>query len=629
MLATLTASQLAARYGAELLEADGRTHEVCVSYAESDAELTVPSERRLASRTAQAVKRIWNSQEDGSVLVFLPGLFHMHEVSNMLSGLPVVLLHGTYSQKEQSRAFDEGRKVVLATNVAESSLTIPDITAVIDSGLEKRQIHQSGYVALATVAIAQSSADQRAGRAGRVRPGVCVRLWSEHARLEAMRPPDICRMELDDLVLFFAALPNGLDSAAEWVESPPGFAWERARERLYNDGLITRDGRLTQTGAAAQKLPVEQEWARTLVSAPQSVVGDLCDLCALASARRSPLKSTRAEEVARSRKDDLGEDPWNFALNLLRAAEPRKHAVEREALELCRRVSDELRSACGAGPRPEAAGKQHPDLQRFLASVWPGRFFIRRERSNGWGNGRVECRLSRGEELPDDCVAAFFLQISPVLGRGLKVDLQGRWGLPTRLSVLRDAGLGEPELSKIRWLKGKLTARVVLVHAGRELGSSEQVLEGAALRKALGELAARGSWRPETLELMMLEQFYLELEALLEGKEYQTREPADLMRRRLDTLGVNETEELELLDDDDFLEARQDALTRASLEKEYPRLYRFGGIAFEMEYQPRRRRVIMHSLGQSKGVKIKPQHLPRWNGWKVELDERGRRTVVR
>lgn len=630
MSATLTAAELAHRYKAELIQAEGRTFEVTVRYYEGDAELTVPSERHLASRAAKAIKAAWNRSDEKSMLIFLPGLSAMHEVASMLGGLPVVLLHGTYSQKEQARAFsEEERKIVLATNVAESSLTIPDVTTVVDSGLEKRQIHQSGYVALATVPVAQSSADQRAGRAGRVRAGTCLRLWSEQARLETMRPPDICRMELDDLVLFLASLPQGLDSPAEWVEPPPEFALTRARERLTQAGLVSTDGFLTEQGRSAQRLPVEQEWARVLVTAPQELVGDLCDLCALATARRSPMKNTRSEEVLKARKEDLGEDAWNQALNLIRAAEPSKHAVDDEALKLCRRVADELRELCGAGKRPNEAGKQHPDLQAFLARVWPQRFFLLRSHGRAWGNGEVECRLPRSEQLPEDCNAAFFLQVSPTVGRGLKVELQGRWGLPTRLSILRNAGLGEPELSKIRWLNGKLTARVVYVHAGRELGGSEEELTGSALRKALAELARRGSWRAETLESMKEEQFYRRLEAQLKGEEYEILPPAELMRSRLETLGVNQSDELELLEEDDFLEQALDKYTLENLQKDYPRLYRFGGLAFEMEYWPQRRQVVMNSLSQTKGAKLKPQHLPRWNGWKVELDEKGRRTVLR
>lgn len=630
MSATLTARELAEHYRAELIQAEGRTYPVTIRYTSDDPEASIPTTRNLAPRVARAVKKVWPQPGERNLLVFLPGLADMHEVASLLSGLPVVLLHGTYSQKEQARAFTlDQRKVVLATNVAESSLTIPEVTTVIDSGMEKRQIHRAGYVALATVRIAQSSADQRAGRAGRVQAGSCLRLWSEKATLEAFRPPDICRMELDDLVLFFASLPGGTRTPADWLEPPPEFAWQRAEERLQAGGLLARDGRLSEAGRRAQRLPVEQEWARVLVLAPPDLVGDLCDLASLATARRSPWKNTRCEDTLKARKDELGEDAWNQALNLVRVGEPKKHALDADALALCRKVSEELRELCQAERRPREAGKQHPELQAFLAAHWPRRFFVLRSHGRGWGNGEVECRLPRSESLPEDCTAAFFLQINPVVGRGLSVELQGRWGLPTRLSVLRQAGLGEPEFSKIRWLNGKLTARVVYLHAGREIGGAEEVLEGPALRKALSELAVRGSWRADTLEEMKTEQFYLELDSLLKGDEYERREPHLLMMAKLEELGVQTCEDLELLEDRDFLQGGLDTATLESLQKDYPRLYRFGGLSFEMEYSPRHRRVIMHSLSQSKGAKLKPQHLPRWNGWAVELDERGRRTLLR
>ena len=128
---------------------------------------------------------------------------------------------------------------------------------------------------------------------------------------------------------------------------------------------------------------------------------------------------------------------------------------------------------------------------------------------------------------------------------------------------------------------------------------------------------------------MRAEQYYRNLEAALRGEDFEELDPERLMRRKLDQLGVQQCEELELLEDDDFLDNDLDDDTLESLQKDYPRLYRFGGLTFEMEYLPRKRRVVMHSLSQTKGAKLKPQHLPRWNGWKVELDERGRRTVLR
>lgn len=630
MSATLDAESLAIRYQAPLLQAHGRSFPVEVKYLEQDSEITIPSPRGLATRAARVIKTSWQEEADGSILVFLPGLSSMHELAGLLTGLPVVLLHGSYSPSEQARAFvEEERKIVLATNVAESSLTIPGITTVVDSGLERRQIHQSGYVALATVPVAMSSAEQRAGRAGRVRPGRCLRLWKEQARLEATRPPDLCRMELDDLLLFFAALPEGLASPAEWLDHPPEFAWQRAQERLLKNGLLTEEGFLSPVGRDAQALPVDQEWARVLVAAPAEWKGDLCDLCALATARRSPLKSTRSEDHLTARKRDWGEEPWAQALNVLRLGDPDKHALAAEGLSQCRKVSDELRELCGVGERPTVAGRLAQGLQLYLAQAWPQRFFVLRGNRQAWGNGEVECRLARGEDLPPDCLAAFMLQVEPILNRGLKVDLQARWGLPVALSLLRQAGLGEAELSKIRWIKGKLSARLLYRHAGREIGSCEQELSGSELRKALAQLASEGRWKVETLERMLEEQFYADLQARLEETEFVLLSPQELMENRLQTLGVKECEDLELLEEEDFLSGSLEEQRKLDLAKDYPKQYRFAGLTFDLSYDPPSRRVTMHSLSQTKGLKLNPQHLPRWQGWRVELDERGRRTVLR
>lgn len=630
MSATLAAQELTNRYRGTLVEAQGRIYPVTVEYDDSDRpELTVPSYRGLAARMAKACKRVWQQESEGSILCFLPGLASMHEVAGMLGGLPAVLLHGTYSQKEQSRAFDSSiRKIVLATNVAESSLTIPDVTTVIDSGLEKRQIHQSGYVALATVPVAMSSADQRKGRAGRVRAGRCIRLWSEAGRLEATRPPDICRMELDELVAFVSALPKGLNTPTEWMDEPPAFAWDRAIEKLKNLKLVDSTGHLTETGRRAQKLPVDGDWGRLLVMAPSELRGDLCDLCALANARRNPLKSTRSEEVAKARKSDWGEDLWRQALGLIRLGDPKKHALEPESLSQCRRIARELRNLVGA-PKMDKTSRPHDDLKIYLARNWSHRFFLLRTQRQAWGNGEVECRLARGEELPEDQVAAFFLQVEPMVGRGLKVELQARWGLPVRVSLLRKAGLGAPRLSKIRWLKGVLKARVVWEHAGRELQSSEELLQGAALRKALVTLALEGRWRSDMMAQLETELFYSSLHAELEQTEASTKNLEELLLHRLELLGVEECEELELLNDEDFLQSAIPDYQLEQLRKDYPQLYSYGGITFKMNYEPKRRKVTLNSMSKNKGVKVNPRLLPRWNGWRVELNERGRVTQLR
>lgn len=620
MSATLAADRLVAAYQAQRVESLGRCFPVEISYR-TDGVVKFPSTSRLTERVVEAIEESWDGV--GSSLVFLPGLAVMREVKQRLPRLPVRLLHGSFTNASQDDAFrDDAPRVVLATNVAESSLTVPGITTVIDSGLEKRAIHQSGYVALSTVPIALSSAQQRAGRAGRTAPGRCLRLWDEAARLETSRPPDLERMELDELVLFLAGLPDGLSTPLQWLDTPPSFAWERALLRLQNKGLIDDSGQVTELGHQAARLPVEPDWARILVLAPPELRADLCDLHAFSSGRRGLSLAGASHEQIEQRKEELGEEPWRRTLATLRLGHPKRHGLDPEALQEARRLSQELKDALSI-PTSERV-TPHPQLSHFLAVHWPERHFVRRQRREAWGNGEVECRTARGEELPEECLAAFFLCIEPVATRGLKVELRGSHALPTSLASLNKAGYGTPELSKVRFRDGQVIARVAQIFAGRTLAQSEDILIGAPLREALVKLAVEGQWKPEVLEHWHEFRFYAALQASLTG-EPRTATAEQLFRERLDRLGIESSDELELLNDDDYLPEPCDE----GLRKAYPRQYSYGGVAYDVDYLPERKLVRLHWRSGPKNAKPNAAHLPRWNGWRIEIDERGRVTPLR
>ena len=622
MSATLAAERLVATYEAARVESFGRSFPVQVSYR-ADGELTVPSPFRLTERVCGAIEDGWD--REGGTLVFLPGLAAMREVKQRLTKLPIRLLHGTFAHKAQDSCFDDSSpRIVLATNVAESSLTLPGITMVIDSGLEKRPVHQSGYVALSTVPIAVSSAEQRAGRAGRTAPGRCLRLWDKKARLETQRPPDLERMELDDLLLFLACLPEGLATPMRWIDAPPGFAWDRALARLSSKGLISASGFATDLGRAVGRLPVEADWARVIALAPVELRPDLCDLSAISSARRGLALPQADQEQVELRKKELGEDPWRRCISSMRFGHPQRHALDGEALDEARRLARDLREALGVTEAPDR-GTAHGDLRSYLARAWPERHFVRRATRDAWGNGQVECRLARGEELAEDCVAATILQIEPVVARGLKVELRGRWALPTTASALRQAGYGQAGLSKIRLRDGVVSARVAWTYAGRVLATEEQEIGGEALREALIQLARQGSWSKGLWESWQAWTYYAALTRKLEGNLTAAPTTEELLRDHLAGLGIETSADLELLEPKDyFAPAPDEALT-----KPYPRQYLYGGAAFEVEYLPERSRVRLVWRSGPKSPKLNVQHLPRWNGWAVEMDERGRVTPLR
>ncbi|MEM6955629.1 MAG: helicase-related protein, partial [Myxococcota bacterium] len=202
MSATLDAERVATHLDATLLQGEGRVFPVDVRYR--DGGISTPSESDLAERVASAVM-----ETEGDTLVFLPGKSEIRAAADALRSIDaqVLELHGGMSLDAQARDFRTAkkRKVVLSTNVAETSLTVPGIEVVIDSGLVRQTRYHRGRAHLALRPIAQDAADQRSGRAGRTRPGIAVRLWARRAALEERSAPEVHRESLVPLVLGAAA----------------------------------------------------------------------------------------------------------------------------------------------------------------------------------------------------------------------------------------------------------------------------------------------------------------------------------------------------------------------------------------------------------------------------------------
>ncbi len=271
MSATLDAGPVAAFLDAPVIEVAGRAHPVSIQHAEA------PDDRPLERQVRAALVRLIDGGLEGDVLVFLPGAREIRaaleacEGPAKAHGLELLPLHGDLPPEAQDRAVRPGRtrKVILSTNVAETSLTIDGVTAVIDSGLARVMRHSpwTGLGRLETEPISQASATQRAGRAGRTRPGVCVRLYT--AREHAVRPerdaPEIARAELSAAALALRAA--GEDPRTfPFFEAPPDAALRAAEELLERLGAV-EGGAITPIGEAMRALPAHPRIARVAVEA--------------------------------------------------------------------------------------------------------------------------------------------------------------------------------------------------------------------------------------------------------------------------------------------------------------------------------------------------------------------------
>jgi ATP-dependent helicase HrpB len=275
MSATLDGARVASLLGgAPVIESDGRAFPVELRHAER------PAGQRIEEAVATACRAIM-ADEPGSVLAFLPGQGEIGRTAALLDGrLPadvdIVPLHGGLDGRAQDAAIRPAppgrRKLVLATSIAETSITIEGVRVVVDSGLARlpRQEPATGLTRLETVRVSRASAEQRAGRAGRTEPGVALRLWraEQTAALPAFTPPEITQADLSGLVLDCAAFGVSDPATLSFLDPPPAPALAEAKALLRQLGAIDGEGRLTQAGHAMRKLSLPVRLAHMVALAP-------------------------------------------------------------------------------------------------------------------------------------------------------------------------------------------------------------------------------------------------------------------------------------------------------------------------------------------------------------------------
>jgi ATP-dependent helicase HrpB len=297
MSATLDGERLAKQLDAPRLSSEGRSFPVDVTH------LPTRKDEPLIAQCRRAVE-LALQQHPGDVLVFLPGQHEIQRLQDALTPLvsaqlEVLALHGNLPVEQQSRVLQPAgkgiRRVVVASNVAESSVTLPGVRVVIDSGLarEPRFDPSSGFSRLQTVSISQASADQRSGRAGRVSSGWCYRLWPASQRLEPMRRAEIQHSELSSLALELAAWGG---ETLPFIDPPPIGTLQAARDLLLALGALDSERRITALGRRMLGLGTHPRMAAMLLAVHDDTEKALaCDLAALIEAR-DPLIGGRRDD---------------------------------------------------------------------------------------------------------------------------------------------------------------------------------------------------------------------------------------------------------------------------------------------------------------------------------------------
>jgi ATP-dependent helicase HrpB len=368
MSATLDLDQLE-RYLApcQVLVSDGRMFPVDIRYASTPA---YADQRPVWDQAADAFADYVGGGGEGDLLIFMPGVFEIHQTLDALRrraesrGFVLLPLHGELAAGDQDAAVAgyERRKVVVATNVAETSLTIPGIRCVIDSGLARvsRYDPHRGINTLLVEKISRASADQRAGRAGRTAPGVCLRLWSqeEHGFRPAQELPEIKRLDLSEVVLTLKAAGITNLAGFRWLETPDPAALEHAEELLADLGALhrpsggTADSEITEMGRRMLAFPLHPRYGRMLLAAHDyGCVFEACLMAALTQGRDLLLRNVEERVVIQRENLAPNGGDFEFLLALWQTLEQQRFSPES-----CRRY----------GVHAAAARQVAPLFEQFL-----------------------------------------------------------------------------------------------------------------------------------------------------------------------------------------------------------------------------------------------------------------------
>jgi ATP-dependent helicase HrpB len=393
MSATLDPAPVAALLGhAPLIRCEGRAFAVQTRY--QPPRLSQPIERAVVDAILRS-----SAAQEGNILAFLPGAPEIRRVARLLSeaGLDpswtVAPLYGLLTRAQQDAAIappPAGRhKIVLATAIAETSLTIEGVQVVVDSGLQRapRFDPRAAMTRLVTLPVSQASADQRRGRAGRLGPGICYRLWSEaaHTSLAARNRPEILDVDLSALALELALWGVSDPNTLGWLDPPPAGAFDQAKALLTDLGAMDHHGQITAHGHRMAELPVHPRLAHMLLCAREQGQGRAaCEVAAILS-ERDPIHFTGAVRDAdlRLRVEAVQAAKSHLPLHL-----PDGHQVDPGALRRIWKVAALLRQRLGLKEKHSPS----PDLGRLLAWAYPDRIALRRPEGVGrylMSNGRA------------------------------------------------------------------------------------------------------------------------------------------------------------------------------------------------------------------------------------------------
>ncbi|MEZ8338725.1 helicase-related protein [Vibrio cyclitrophicus] len=644
--ATIEGERLAHYLNANRISCEGRTYQVAIENRANESRV-LPDIRHLEQRIAEEVNHQLIASR-GDILVFLPGkkeIVHCEQTLAKNPDIQVVKLHASVSDKERGLALsgrnidtkndgDSLRKVILATNVAETSLTIPDIGVVIDSGLERRTVQRNGRTTLMLKSISRASAKQRAGRAGRVMDGVCVRLYGEHAALELVTPPELQREELTEPMLAAACCGAPLESLS-FLDPIPEKSLNSATQTLLTMEAINTDHQITEHGKKLYPLPIDALYADIVTRIKNKALKEaMVDLTAALSvpARLYQLPNNADHLEALAQQEKEGCD-LSLLIQIVRGRDYPHLEIDKQALNEAQGLATQMREVFEL-PQLEVASRfQRIELLKTIVNLHPELVFVRRlKRKEAFANGMLEVVLGRQNRFPDNAQAMLVLDTHSLPGRGVKQTLilaTTTASIPLELVV--EADLGEWQQSETVVNDEGVFTEMALVYAGRTITTKLVEAEGPLSLKPIVDLVVSGAQLPGFAEARTQEIKHWQLYVKL-GLDEQTQFTPEIEQlsfelwliEQLEVLGVTDVSELEMFEHNDIPFDGIPAWLYNEFSEKYPFSLCLADLQLEVEYLTGRKLIYVHYQSGSRKLSPKRWELPTWSGWRIQYKKASR-----
>ncbi|MEZ8702260.1 helicase-related protein [Vibrio cyclitrophicus] len=644
--ATIEGERLAHYLNANRISCEGRTYQVAIENRANESRV-LPDIRHLEQRIAEEVNHQLIASR-GDILVFLPGkkeIVHCEQTLAKNPDIQVVKLHASVSDKERGLALsgrnidtkndgDSLRKVILATNVAETSLTIPDIGVVIDSGLERRTVQRNGRTTLMLKSISRASAKQRAGRAGRVMDGVCVRLYGEHAALELVTPPELQREELTEPMLAAACCGAPLESLS-FLDPIPEKSLNSATQTLLTMEAINTDHQITEHGKKLYPLPIDALYADIVTRIKNKALKEaMVDLTAALSvpARLYQLPNNVDHLEALAQQEKEGCD-LSLLIQIVRGRDYPHLEIDKQALNEAQGLATQMREVFEL-PQLEVASRfQRIELLKTIVNLHPELVFVRRlKRKEAFANGMLEVVLGRQNRFPDNAQAMLVLDTHSLPGRGVKQTLiLATTTAPIPLELVVEADLGEWQQSETVVNDEGVFTEMALVYAGRTITTKLVEAEGPLSLKPIVDLVVSGAQLPGFAEARTQEIKHWQLYVKL-GLDEQTQFTPEIEQlsfelwliEQLEVLGVTDVSELEMFEHNDIPFDGIPAWLYNEFSEKYPFSLCLADLQLEVEYLTGRKLIYVHYQSGSRKLSPKRWELPTWSGWRIQYKKASR-----